>query len=277
NASANTSSIALFFNNNISQDGGYFFHQWCACHIINLVVKSSMKVMGDRIDRIRDTLSWISSFNTRLSDFGRYCQANSLRPRQFQTNMSIRWNSTYLILQNCLDYSGSISCFYNMIMAEIDRPLLALNDWYVAKIFVQFLKVFYDSTLTLSGIYYPTSSQKIHQIEEMSEILNMCIDDEILGTTIVAMEKRVILDPMVKLSGLETFLDYISSKLVLDFSKQFTDLQTKLFEVFSIYESRFGSVNTQPSEEQDTLLLKRSWSMLNRRKSGSSSSSSSSS
>ena len=80
NASANTSSIALFFEKDIPQLGGYFFHQRCACHIINLVVQSGMKLVSDRIDRIRDALAWISSSTPRLNEFGRYCKTFGLRP-----------------------------------------------------------------------------------------------------------------------------------------------------------------------------------------------------
>ncbi|KAK0591871.1 hypothetical protein LWI29_009532 [Acer saccharum] len=69
NASTDTSSIALFFEKNIPQHGGYFFHQRCACHIINLVVQSGMKVVSDRIDRIRDALAWLCSSNPRLNEF----------------------------------------------------------------------------------------------------------------------------------------------------------------------------------------------------------------
>ncbi|KAK3204659.1 hypothetical protein Dsin_018705, partial [Dipteronia sinensis] len=57
NASANTRSIALFTERNIPQTGGYFFHQRCACHIINLVVQSGLKEVSDRIERIRDAIS----------------------------------------------------------------------------------------------------------------------------------------------------------------------------------------------------------------------------
>ncbi|KAK2662889.1 hypothetical protein Ddye_001463 [Dipteronia dyeriana] len=98
NASANTSSIALFVARNIPQDGGYFFHQRCACHIINLVVQAGLKQVSDQIDRIRDAISWICSSNPRFSEFKRHCKLNGLKPRQFQTHMPVRWNSTYLML-----------------------------------------------------------------------------------------------------------------------------------------------------------------------------------
>ena len=63
NASSNTASINLFLANNVPQAGGHLFHQRCACHIINLVVKSGLKVVSGHIDRIRDAISYISSFN----------------------------------------------------------------------------------------------------------------------------------------------------------------------------------------------------------------------
>ncbi|KAK2658908.1 hypothetical protein Ddye_005441 [Dipteronia dyeriana] len=81
NASANTSSIALFVARNIQQDGGYFFHQRCACHIINLVVQAGLKQVIDQIDRIRDAISWICSSNPRFSEFKRHCKLNGLKPR----------------------------------------------------------------------------------------------------------------------------------------------------------------------------------------------------
>ncbi|KAK2644817.1 hypothetical protein Ddye_020012 [Dipteronia dyeriana] len=46
--------------NSIAQslmNGGYFFHQRCACHIINLIVLVGSKQVIDQIDRIRDAIS----------------------------------------------------------------------------------------------------------------------------------------------------------------------------------------------------------------------------
>ncbi|KAK3195391.1 hypothetical protein Dsin_026701 [Dipteronia sinensis] len=89
NAFANTSSIALFIEKKIPQDEGYFFHQRCACHTINLVVQSSLKEVSDLIDRIKYVISWIGSSNPRLREFGKH----------------------YTLIG-----------FYNMKMAEIGHP-----------------------------------------------------------------------------------------------------------------------------------------------------------
>ncbi|KAK3229321.1 hypothetical protein Dsin_001202 [Dipteronia sinensis] len=238
NASANTKSIALFTERNIPQAGGYFFHQRCACHIINLVVQSGLKEVSNRIERIRDAISWIGSSNPRFQEFGRHCTLNGLRPRRFQTDMPVRWNSTYLMLQ----------IFYNMKLAESGCPpaqSLTLDDW----------------------------------------------EDDLLGHAVVAMETKfkkyssempflyalgVIVDPRIKLAGLEYLLEFIGNKLSIDYSDQITDIRNKLFEVFSIYERRFGGVHTEPSPEPDTQLLLTSWSILKRRKKDKSVSSSSS-
>ncbi|KAK2655800.1 hypothetical protein Ddye_008852 [Dipteronia dyeriana] len=293
NASANTSSIALFVARNIPQDGGYFFHQRCACHIINLVVQAGLKQVSDQIDRIRDAIYWICSSNPRFSEFKRHCKLNSLKPRRFQTDMPVRWNSTYLMLQNCLEYDTTITCFYNMKLTktgQLSPKLLSTDDWYVAKIFVQFLKFFYNATVILSGVYYPTSSQAIHHIVEMSELLNSYREDEHLGAAVVVMETNLkkywanipllyalsaIIDPRVKLSGLEVLLEFIGINLSIDYSEQITDIRTKLFEIFHIYETRFGNIDIPQSTRPETEPKQTSWSLLKRRKKNKSASTSS--
>ncbi|KAK3212173.1 hypothetical protein Dsin_016879 [Dipteronia sinensis] len=239
NASANTKSIALFTERNIPQAGGYFFHQCYACYIINLVVQSGLKEVSNHIEHIRDAISWIGSSNPRFQEFGRHCTLNGLLPRRFQTDMP----------------------------------------------------VFYNATVTLSGVYYPTSSQAIHQIVEMSDMLNTYREDDLLGDAVVAKETKfkkywsempflyalgVIVDPRIKLAGLEYLVEFTGNKLSIDYSDQITDIRNKLFEVFSIYERRFGGVHTEPSPELDTQPLPTSWSILKRRKKDKSTSSSSS-
>ncbi|KAK2648774.1 hypothetical protein Ddye_016263 [Dipteronia dyeriana] len=173
---------------------------------------------------------------------------------------------------------------------QLSPKLLSTDDWYVAKIFVQFLKIFYNATVTLSGVYYPTSSQAIHQIVEMSELLNSYREDEHLGAAVVVMETKLkkywanvpllyalsaIIDPRVKLSGLEVLLEFIGINLSIDYSEKITDIRTKLFEIFHIYETRFGNIDIPQSTRPETEPKQTSWSLLKRRKKDKSASTSS--
>ncbi|KAK3211870.1 hypothetical protein Dsin_016576 [Dipteronia sinensis] len=121
----------------------------------------------------------------------------------------------------------------------------------------------------------------IHQIVEMSDLLNPYREDDMLGPVVVAMETKfkkywsempflyvlgVIVDLRIKLVGLEYLFEFIDNKLSVDYSDQITNIRNKLFKVFSIYEHKFGGADTEPSPEPDTQPLPTSWSILKSRK-----------
>ena len=56
NASANSKAIEFFINSNIPNIAGKFFHARCACHIINLIVKSGLKEVESQVDNIKGAL-----------------------------------------------------------------------------------------------------------------------------------------------------------------------------------------------------------------------------
>ncbi|KAK2662122.1 hypothetical protein Ddye_000696 [Dipteronia dyeriana] len=106
----------------------------------------------------------------------------------------------------------------------------------------------------------------------MSELLNSYREDEHLGAAVVVMETKLkkywanipllyalsaIIDPRVKLSGLEVLLEFIGINLSIDYSEQITDIRTKLFEIFHIYETRYLEAQfdvVEDKEEFDLLL-----------------------
>lgn len=65
NASANTKVIE-YFENYLSLFGdGDIFHQHCAYHVINLIVRSGLKSMVIHVIAIRDSITWIQGSNSR--------------------------------------------------------------------------------------------------------------------------------------------------------------------------------------------------------------------
>jgi hypothetical protein len=84
-----------------------------------------------------------------------------------------------------------------------------------------FLQLFYDSTVALSGIYYPTSSLMLHHILKIARHINAYENHELLRNDVVPMKTKFlkywreipilyafafILDPRAKMRGFHKVL-----------------------------------------------------------------------
>ncbi|PON47408.1 Ribonuclease H-like domain containing protein [Parasponia andersonii] len=83
NTTANTKTIKLLSNLVSSYTRGFLLHQRCACHIINIIIKSGMDVISVYIENIRSAIAYIHASNPRIAEFKRYCIAQRLKPRKF--------------------------------------------------------------------------------------------------------------------------------------------------------------------------------------------------
>jgi len=180
NASSNTKAIATLAPELSSYVGtveylapklsGYvgtlFLHQRCACHIINLMVKSALDVIKHYLEDIRSAIYFLNSSNQRIANFKRYCIAVDVRPRKFGLDMDVRWNSTYLMLKHLLLYKNNFSVVINSNYPRGEDETRRLTDdhWTVAAKIFEFLELFYDATVALSGVYYPTSPLVLHHM-----------------------------------------------------------------------------------------------------------------
>ena len=96
-------------------------------------------------------------------------------------------------------------------------PLLNKQHWFVAEKILEFLELFYDSTIVLSGVYYPTNSLILHHILEIAGHLHDYEHDNNLDGVVVPMKAKFlkyyksipllysfafVLDPRAKLRGL---------------------------------------------------------------------------
>jgi hypothetical protein len=147
-------------------------HQYCACHIINLIVKSGLKRIKDQLEDFRRAISWLNSSNQRIASFKSFCIAHGIRPCKFGLDMDVRWNSIYLMLKHLVSYKNTFSVFISANYQAGRESLLTEDPWYVAEHMLNFLRLFYLSTVSLSGVYYPTSPLMMHVLIEIVDHLN---------------------------------------------------------------------------------------------------------
>jgi hypothetical protein len=149
-------------------------HQRCACHIINLIVKYGLKRLKPYLEDFRTAINFLNSSNQRIAMFKNYYIAKGVRPRKFGLDIDVRWNATYLMLKHLVPYSEVFSVFIN---SNYGSALLSQNHWYIADKVLEFLELFYDCTIVLSGVYYPTSPLVLHQVLEIATHLHACERD----------------------------------------------------------------------------------------------------
>uniref|UniRef100_A0A0A8YWF6 hAT-like transposase RNase-H fold domain-containing protein n=1 Tax=Arundo donax TaxID=35708 RepID=A0A0A8YWF6_ARUDO len=129
--------------------------------------------------------------------------------------MDVRWNSTYLMLQHLVPYRSTFSVF---IATRYQVPagaqqLLIDDHWYVGEKILEFFELFYDSTVAIFGVYYPTAP--------------------------------LMLDPRAKIKGFNKLLQLLSGYVGIDYSSFYINARLKLTAMFNKYETKFGAVRLQ--------------------------------
>ncbi|WVZ63162.1 hypothetical protein U9M48_012817 [Paspalum notatum var. saurae] len=185
-----------------------FLHQRCACHIINLIVKSCLKRLLPYLEDFRTAITFLNSSNQRIASY----------KQKFGVDIDVSWNSTYLMLKHLVPYQSTFSVWIetNHPRKEDGSFLLTPNHWAVAEKLLSFLKLFYDSIVALSGVYYPTSPLMLHHILKIARHLNAYESHELLRHAVVSMKTKFlkywrkipilyafafILDPRAKMRG----------------------------------------------------------------------------
>ncbi|OMP03595.1 hypothetical protein CCACVL1_02351 [Corchorus capsularis] len=103
---------------------GEFFHVRCSAHIVNLIVKDGLSVVGPSVTRIRD--------------------------------VQTRWNPTYFMLDSALKFKKAFDRLEDddiEFSINLDGRAPRADDWSKARVLVNFLKLFYEVTKFLSGTH----------------------------------------------------------------------------------------------------------------------------
>jgi hypothetical protein len=152
--------------------------------------------------------------------------------------MDIRWNSTYLILKHLIPYKNIFSVFIN---SHYGSQLLTRNHWHVVEKIYEFLELFYDCTVSLSGVYYPTSPLILHHILEIASHLHACERDQNLRPIVAPMKLKFlkywknipllysyvfILDARAKMRGFFRVLKLLADYTGCEYSSYYADVKS---------------------------------------------------
>ena len=236
-----------------------FLHQRCACHIINLIVKEALTDLKPLIELFRHAISWMNSSNQRIAGYSSFCTATNVRPRMFQLDMDVRWNSTYLMLKHLFPHKETFTTFMiaNYPRSETGQLVVTDEHWLMAEKVLQFLELFYDSTVALSGVYYPTAPLMLHYLVKIAIHFKNYANDVHIGSVVQPMVDKYnkywrkipllysfafILDPRAKMKGFTRVLRRLKNLTNTDYSVYLVTTRARLTDVYNKYEEKYGAV-----------------------------------
>jgi hypothetical protein len=161
------------------------------------------------------------------------------------------------MLKHLLSYKEVFSVFIN---TNFGAKLLTPRHWHIATKVLEFLEVFYESIVVLSGVYYLTSPLVLHHFLEISAYLHASEKDQNLIAVVYPMKLKFlkywenipllylfafILDPRVKMRGLFNVLVILKENLGVDYSSYYASVKIKLYKLFAKYDSKFGAAKNR--------------------------------
>lgn len=212
NATANGSALRRFKEKFMEHGadalvlGGRYLHLRCATHILNLVVKEGLQEVDNNIDANRNGIYFVRSSTQRQVSFGRCVESGKIKRGSLPLDVTIRWNSTYLMLEQAMKFKVAFdkmeaedrpyNDYFNQIIdgkKRIGPP--AKEDWEAVSRLVQFLIIFYKATLVLSSSNTISAHKLYHAIYTVTRNISLLSTtpgpDEILRSKAAAMEKKL--------------------------------------------------------------------------------------
>ncbi|KAG2725612.1 hypothetical protein I3760_01G073900 [Carya illinoinensis] len=246
NASANDTAIEWFKRNTtVKEDivhGHEFIHVRCCAHIINLIVSEGLKVVDDSITKVRNIVRYVRVSPQRLGKFKAIAEQLQIPcSAMLCLDVPTRWNSTYMMLAVAQKYERAFQR-----MEVEDGGLRGLGapdavDWDRVKCFVDFLKLFYDTTMRISGSKYCTANLYFDELSRIHDHLqhNYGNSEGLLFATAMRMKSKyekywgdivkinrlllvaAILDPRYKLEIIQFFfIDILGEEKAEEFIRE---------------------------------------------------------
>ncbi|KAK2633714.1 hypothetical protein Ddye_028506 [Dipteronia dyeriana] len=247
NASANDVAIKYVKNklSNWVADGIIleceFFYVRCCAHILNPIVTEGLKDLRESIISIRNGVRYVRSSPSRLYKIKKCDEHEKIECKgNVILDVCTRWNFTYLMLGSDLKFQKAferleekdgnyVSYFLEDESGKRKMGPPRFDDWETSRVFVKFLKKFYDATLKFSASLSVTSNQYFQEVFSIqSELIELSTNtDHFLGIMATSMKRNydkywgsiesinklllisIVLDPRYKLDYVTFYFGYL--------------------------------------------------------------------
>ncbi|XP_050272572.1 zinc finger BED domain-containing protein RICESLEEPER 2-like [Quercus robur] len=277
NASSNGATIKFLENVTKDWEGTVleheFLHMRCCAHILNLIVGDGMREIDASIAKVREAVRYVKSSPNRNQTFVGFVERLGIESKSLLClDVPTRWNSTYLMLETAQKFE---KVFIRMDFEDDSYSSYFMNkensggmgspssiDFQNCRIFVGFLKLFYNATKKFSGSLYVTANiffDEMFVIQENISNLSKS-QNHLLKNMATKMESKfdkywgkgdkmnhllyvaVILDPRKKLRFLKFCFSEIYGNEVADVIVEL--VRGTLVKLYDFY-SRVDSSNVQ--------------------------------
>ncbi|XP_075665238.1 zinc finger BED domain-containing protein RICESLEEPER 2-like [Castanea sativa] len=158
---------------------------------MNLIVMEGLKSLHESIVKIRNAIRYVKSSPSRYDKFKACVEKVKIASKGCVClDVPTKWNSTYMMLENAKKFQRAFEDYVLMMhnifvtswMMEMGKKILGPPDfehWDNVKVFVKFLKLFYEVTLRFFGSLYVTSNVFLYELCVMkTELTNLCESED---------------------------------------------------------------------------------------------------
>lgn len=227
---------------------GRFFHMRCCAHIINLIVQDGFSKIESSIKKVRDSVSFWSLTPKRAQDFRLVARQLSVDcEKELVLDCKTRWNSVYIMLSVALEYKDVFTRLSKKERHYVSAP--SEDEWRMALLVCEKLKLFYRVTGQFSGTKYPTSNLFFPLMCDMKVSIMRWLDDpdvvirNMASCMLTKLDKywaiihdvmsvAIVLDPRHKLKLIHYFFPKIYGANAKDEIMRVRSLCSDLFEEY---------------------------------------------
>lgn len=139
-------------------------HIRCIAHVLNLVVKSGLKILSQELNSVRSLVNYINTSSKRRQLYEEACHQLKIPHYILIKEMPVRWNSTYLMLERAIKMQKVLNYFCHQ---EESCKEYLISDWQALEDICRFLSPFNEATLMLSGQTYSSICQVVVIIDAL--------------------------------------------------------------------------------------------------------------